>query len=43
MCGASLGYQLACVLAGGLSPLIAASLLASSDYAAVAAYTAGWP
>jgi MHS family shikimate/dehydroshikimate transporter-like MFS transporter len=36
--GASLGYQLASVLAGGLSPLIAVALLASYGYPAVAAY-----
>ncbi len=39
--GASLGYQLASVLAGGLSPLIALYLLATYGYWAVAAYTAG--
>ena len=39
--GASLGYQLASVLAGGLSPLIALALLAAYGYWAVAAYTAG--
>ena len=39
--GASVGYQLASVLGGGLSPLIAAALLAKYDYGAVAAYTAG--
>jgi len=38
--GASLGYQLASVLAGGLSPLIAVALLASYGYVAVAAYMA---
>jgi MHS family shikimate/dehydroshikimate transporter-like MFS transporter len=38
--GASLGYQLASVLAGGLSPLIAVALLASYGYTAVAAYMA---
>ena len=38
--GASLGYQLASVLAGGLSPLIAVALLARYDYPAVAAYMA---
>jgi MFS transporter, MHS family, shikimate and dehydroshikimate transport protein len=38
--GASLGYQLASVLAGGLSPLIAVALLASYGYPAVAAYMA---
>jgi MFS transporter, MHS family, shikimate and dehydroshikimate transport protein len=38
--GASLGYQLASVLAGGLSPLIAVALLASYGYAAVATYMA---
>jgi type IV secretory pathway VirB2 component (pilin) len=35
-----LGYQLASVLAGGLSPLIAVALLASYGYTAVAAYMA---
>ena len=39
--GASLGYQLASVLAGGLSPLIAVALLASYGYQAVALYMAG--
>ena len=41
--GASLGYQLASVLAGGLSPLIATALLAASDGEPwwVAAYMAG--
>jgi MFS transporter, MHS family, shikimate and dehydroshikimate transport protein len=38
--GASLGYQLASVLAGGLSPLIAVALLASYGYPAVAIYMA---
>ena len=38
--GASLGYQLASVLAGGLSPLIAVALLASYGYTAVATYMA---
>ena len=38
--GASLGYQLASVLAGGLSPLIAVALLASYGYLAVAVYMA---
>ncbi|MDQ3912274.1 MAG: MHS family MFS transporter [Actinomycetota bacterium] len=38
--GASLGYQLASVLAGGLSPLIATALLAGYGYQAVAIYTA---
>jgi MHS family shikimate/dehydroshikimate transporter-like MFS transporter len=38
--GASLGYQLASVLAGGLSPLIAVALLASYGYTAVAVYMA---
>jgi MFS transporter, MHS family, shikimate and dehydroshikimate transport protein len=38
--GASLGYQLASVFAGGLAPLIATALLASFGYGAVAAYTA---
>jgi MFS transporter, MHS family, shikimate and dehydroshikimate transport protein len=39
--GASLGYQLASVLAGGLSPLIATALLAAYGYTAVAWYLAG--
>jgi MHS family shikimate/dehydroshikimate transporter-like MFS transporter len=39
--GASLGYQLASVLAGGLSPLIATALLAAYGYQAVAWYLAG--
>src|SRR5918997_2134689 len=39
--GASLGYQLASVLAGGLSPLIATALLGYYGYAAVAWYLAG--
>jgi MFS transporter, MHS family, shikimate and dehydroshikimate transport protein len=41
--GASLGYQLASVLAGGLSPLIATALLAASDGEPwwVAAYMVG--
>jgi MFS family permease len=38
--GASLGYQLASVLAGGLSPLIATALLGYYGYVAVALYTA---
>jgi MHS family shikimate/dehydroshikimate transporter-like MFS transporter len=38
--GASLGYQLASVFAGGLAPLIATALLASSGYGAVAVYMA---
>src|ERR687893_2772053 len=38
--GASLGYQLASVFAGGLAPLIAVALLASYGYTAVAAYMA---
>src|SRR4028118_2075395 len=38
--GASLGYQLASVFAGGLAPLIATALLASFGWGAVAAYTA---
>jgi MFS transporter, MHS family, shikimate and dehydroshikimate transport protein len=38
--GASLGYQLASVLAGGLSPLIAVALLSSYGYTAVALYMA---
>jgi MFS transporter, MHS family, shikimate and dehydroshikimate transport protein len=38
--GASLGYQLASVFAGGLAPLIAAALLKSSGYPAVAVYMA---
>src|SRR3712207_8851661 len=39
--GASLGYQLASVLAGGLSPLIATALLARYGFGAVAWYLAG--
>ncbi len=39
--GASLGYQLASVLAGGLSPLIATFLLGYYGWPAVALYTAG--
>jgi len=39
--GASLGYQLASVLAGGLSPLIATALLGYYSWPAVALYTAG--
>lgn len=39
--GASLGYQLASVLAGGLSPLIATALLGYYGYESVALYTAG--
>jgi MFS transporter, MHS family, shikimate and dehydroshikimate transport protein len=39
--GASLGYQLASVFAGGFAPLIAAALLEATGYAAVAAYMAG--
>jgi hypothetical protein len=38
--GASLGYQLASVLAGGFAPLIAVALLAAYGYGAVAAYMA---
>ncbi|CAN5284605.1 MFS transporter [soil metagenome] len=38
--GASLGYQLASVLAGGLSPLIATALLGYYGWPAVAVYTA---
>ena len=38
--GASLGYQLASVLAGGFAPLIAVYLLATFGYGAVAAYMA---
>jgi MFS transporter, MHS family, shikimate and dehydroshikimate transport protein len=38
--GASLGYQLASVFAGGLAPLIAAALLKASGYVAVAVYMA---
>ncbi|HET7479058.1 MAG TPA: MFS transporter [Rubrobacteraceae bacterium] len=38
--GASLGYQLASVFAGGLAPLIALYLLTTFGYGAVAAYTA---
>lgn len=36
--GASVGYQLASVFAGGLAPLIAVSLLAAYGYGAVAVY-----
>ena len=36
--GASIGYQLASVFAGGLAPLIAVSLLAAFGYGAVALY-----
>jgi len=36
--GASLGYQLASVLSGGLAPLIAAALLKAIGYGAVAIY-----
>lgn len=39
--GASLGYQLASVFAGGLSPFIATALLAAFGYWAVALYLAG--
>jgi MFS transporter, MHS family, shikimate and dehydroshikimate transport protein len=39
--GASLGYQLASVFAGGLAPLIATALLGYYGYGAVAIYTAG--
>jgi MFS family permease len=38
--GASLGYQLASVIAGGFAPLVAASLLDASGYPAVAVYMA---
>jgi MFS transporter, MHS family, shikimate and dehydroshikimate transport protein len=38
--GASLGYQLASVIAGGFAPLIAAALLQASGYPAVAIYMA---
>ena len=38
--GASLGYQLASVLAGGLSPLVATALLGYYGWPAVALYTA---
>jgi MFS transporter, MHS family, shikimate and dehydroshikimate transport protein len=38
--GASLGYQLASVFAGGFAPLIAAALLKAWDWPAVAAYMA---
>jgi len=38
--GASLGYQLASVFAGGLAPLIATALLGYYGYGAVALYTA---
>lgn len=39
--GASVGYQLASVFAGGLAPLIAVSLLAAFGYWAVALYMIG--
>jgi MFS transporter, MHS family, shikimate and dehydroshikimate transport protein len=38
--GASLGYQLASVFAGGFAPLVAAALLKWSGWTAVAAYMA---
>src|SRR4028118_1262252 len=38
--GASLGYQLASVFAGGLAPFIATALLAAFGYGAVALYLA---
>jgi len=38
--GASLGYQLASVFAGGVAPLISVALLASLGYGAVAVYMA---
>jgi MFS family permease len=38
--GASLGYQLASVFAGGFAPLVAAALLKAWDWPAVAAYMA---
>jgi MFS transporter, MHS family, shikimate and dehydroshikimate transport protein len=38
--GASLGYQLASVLAGGFAPLVAAALLKAWDWPAVALYMA---
>jgi MFS family permease len=38
--GASLGYQLASVFAGGFAPLIAAALLKAWGWPAVAAYMA---
>src|ERR687897_408004 len=38
--GASLGYQLASVFAGGLAPLIAVALLSAYGYGAVATYMA---
>jgi hypothetical protein len=38
--GASLGYQLASVFAGGFAPLIATALLAAFGYPAVAIYMA---
>ena len=39
--GASLGYQLTSVLAGGLAPFIATALLARFGYVAVALYMVG--
>jgi MHS family shikimate/dehydroshikimate transporter-like MFS transporter len=38
--GASLGYQLASVFAGGFAPLVAAALLKAWDWPAVAVYMA---
>ena len=38
--GASLGYQLASVFAGGFAPLVAAALLKAWDWPAVAIYMA---
>jgi hypothetical protein len=38
--GASLGYQLASVFAGGFAPLISLALLTAYGYGAVAAYMA---
>jgi MHS family shikimate/dehydroshikimate transporter-like MFS transporter len=38
--GASLGYQLASVFAGGFAPLVAAALLQAWDWPAVALYMA---
>jgi MFS transporter, MHS family, shikimate and dehydroshikimate transport protein len=38
--GASLGYQLASVFAGGFAPLVAAALLKAWDWPAVALYMA---
>jgi MFS transporter, MHS family, shikimate and dehydroshikimate transport protein len=38
--GASIGYQLASVFAGGFAPLVAAALLEAWDWPAVAVYMA---